>query len=117
LEEVPSSTKATTKKGRKLHFSSPSPTTSINIKKPFTISSTLKEVDEEEILPKVSVPRKEKEKGKGIKNSVVVMDRASMQHKFKDKVIEKPIEVINISTPPSNPVFKKLIRHLREARK
>ena len=28
LEEVPSSTKATTKKGRKLHFSSPYPTTS-----------------------------------------------------------------------------------------
>jgi hypothetical protein len=28
LEEVPSSTKATTKKGRKFHFSSPSPTTS-----------------------------------------------------------------------------------------
>jgi hypothetical protein len=76
LEEVPSSTKATTKKGRKLHFSSPYPTSSIKIKKPFTRSSTLKEVAEEKILPKVSVPRKEKEKGKGIKKPIVVMDRA-----------------------------------------
>jgi hypothetical protein len=46
LEEFPSSTKATAKKGRKLHFSSPTPTTSIKVRKPFTRSSSLKEVVE-----------------------------------------------------------------------
>jgi hypothetical protein len=36
FEEVPSSTKITTKKGRKLHFSSPSLTNSTKLSKPFT---------------------------------------------------------------------------------
>jgi hypothetical protein len=46
LEEVPSSTNATTNKGIKLHFSSPSPIASIKMKNPFTRSSSLKEVVE-----------------------------------------------------------------------
>jgi hypothetical protein len=75
-EEVCSSTKATTKRGRKLHFSSPAPTAKIKIKKPFTRSSALKEVVEEEILPKVSLPRKHKDKGKGIEKPIGVIDRA-----------------------------------------
>jgi hypothetical protein len=37
--------------------------------------------------------------------------------KGKDKAIEKPDEVINISTPPDNPTFKTLIRQLKDARK
>ena len=53
LEEVPSSTKATTKRGSKMHFSSPSPIAKIKIRKLFTRSSTLKEVVEAEFLPKV----------------------------------------------------------------
>jgi hypothetical protein len=31
--------------------------------------------------------------------------------------MKKPIEVININTPPNNHTFKRLIRQLREARK
>jgi hypothetical protein len=31
--------------------------------------------------------------------------------------MKKPVEVININTPPSNHTFKRLIRQLREARK
>jgi hypothetical protein len=117
LEEVPSSTKTTAKRGRKLHFPSPAPVAKIRIRKPFTRSSSLKEVVEVEVLPKASVPRKEKDKGKGIENPIEVIDRASVQYKYKGKSIEKPIEVININTPPSNPTFKRLIRQLREARK
>jgi hypothetical protein len=70
LEEVPSSTKATNKKGRKFHFSSPTPAASIKVKKPFTRSSTLKEAVEEQVLPKVSIPNKKKQKGKGIDNPI-----------------------------------------------
>jgi hypothetical protein len=66
LEEVPSSTKATKNKGRKLHFSSPTPPTSIKVNNPFTRSSSLKEAVEAQVLPKVSIPKKKKEKGKGI---------------------------------------------------
>jgi hypothetical protein len=96
LEEVPSSTKDTTKRGMNLHFSSPAPVAKIKIRKPFTRSSALKEVVEGEFLPKVSVPRKDTDKGKGVEN---------------------PVEVININTPPSNDTFKILIRQFREARK
>jgi hypothetical protein len=46
LEELPSSTKMTTKRGRKLHFPSPSPTSKIIIINPFNRSSTHKEVVE-----------------------------------------------------------------------
>jgi hypothetical protein len=78
LEEVPSSTKATAKRGRKFHFSSPAPTAKIKIRNPFTRSSALKEVVEVEVLPKVSIPRKEKDKGEGIENPIGMIDRAPM---------------------------------------
>jgi hypothetical protein len=60
LEEVPSTTKTTTKKGKKLHFSSSPPTTSTKVRKPFTRSSTPKEVFEEQSLPKASILQKKK---------------------------------------------------------
>jgi hypothetical protein len=74
-------------------------------------------VFEVEVLPKVLVPRKEKDKGKGIEKPIGVIERAHVQQKDKDKSIEKPVEVININTPPSNHTFKSLIRQLREPRK
>jgi hypothetical protein len=117
LEEVPSSTKATTKKGRKLHFSSPSPAASTKVRKPFTRSSTLKEVVEAQVLPKVSILKKKKDKGKGIEKPIEVIDRAPVQQKDEGEAMKKPVEVININTPPSNHTFKRLIRQLREARK
>jgi len=48
-----------------------------------------------------------------------VMTKASDQKKdkFKGEATEKPVEVININTPPDNPTFKRLIRQLRDARK
>jgi hypothetical protein len=117
LEEVPSSTKTTAKRGRKLHFPSPAPVAKTRVRRPFTRSSSHKEVVEAEVLPKVLVPRKEKDKGKVIEKPIEVIDRASIQQKDKGKSTEKPIEVININTPPSNPTFKRLIRQLRDARK
>jgi hypothetical protein len=86
------------------------PAAKIKIRKPFSRSSSLKEVVEEEVLPKVSVPMKEKGKGKGIEKPIGVIDRAPLQQKDKGKSIEKPVEVININTPPSNHTFKRLIR-------
>jgi hypothetical protein len=46
-----------------------------------------------------------------------VIDRAPVQQKDEGEAMKKPIEVININTPPSNHTFKRLIRQLREARK
>jgi hypothetical protein len=106
LEEVPSSTKTTTKRGRKLHFPSPAPATKTRVRRPFTRSSTHKEVVEAEVLPKASVPRKEKDKGKFIEKPIEVIDRASVQQKDKGKSTEKPIEVININTPLIIPLSK-----------
>jgi hypothetical protein len=117
LEEVPSSTKATTKKGRKFHFSSPSPTASIKIKNPFTRSSALKEVVEAQVLPNVSILKKKKDKGKGIERPIDVIDRTPVKQKYEGEAMKKHVEVINISTPPSNQTFKILIRKLGEARK
>jgi hypothetical protein len=47
------------------------------------------------------------------------MTKTSVQKKDKGKgeATEKPIEVININSPPDNPTFKRLIRQLRDARK
>lgn len=47
------------------------------------------------------------------------MTKASVQKKDKGKgeTTEKPVEVINITTSPDNPTFKRLIRQLRDARK
>jgi hypothetical protein len=55
LEEAPSSTKPTTKKGKKLHFSSFPSTASIKVRNPFTRASSSKEVVKEQSLPKVSI--------------------------------------------------------------
>jgi hypothetical protein len=46
LEEVPSSSKTIAKKGRKLHFPSPTTTTETRVRRHFTTSSTHKENDE-----------------------------------------------------------------------
>jgi hypothetical protein len=117
LEEVPFSTKATTKKGNKLHFSSSPSTASTKVKKPFTRSLALKEVFEEQVLPKVSIMKKKRDKGKGIEKPVEVVDRTPIQHKYEGEIMKKPIEVININTPPRNHAFKILIRQLKEDRK
>jgi hypothetical protein len=47
------------------------------------------------------------------------MTKAPVQKKDKGKgeTIEKHVEFINITTPPDNPTFKRLIRQLRDARK
>jgi hypothetical protein len=100
-----------------LYFPSPAPAAKIRVRKPFTRASSHKEFVEEKVLPMVSDPRKEKDKGKVIEKPIEVIDRASIQHKYRFKSTEKPIEVINIITPPSNPTFKRLIRQLRDARK
>jgi hypothetical protein len=69
LEEVPSSTKTTAKKGRKLHFPSPAPAAKTRVRRPFTRSSTHKEVVEAEVIPKASVPKKVKGKGEAIEEA------------------------------------------------
>jgi hypothetical protein len=99
LEEVPSA-KTTAKKGRKLHFPSPTAAVETRARRPFTRSSTHKEDEAEE-------------------ESHNQMTKALVQKKDKGKgeTIEKPVEVINITTPPDNPTFKRLIRQLRDARK
>jgi hypothetical protein len=66
LEEAPSSTRPTAKKGKKLHFSSSPSTASIKVRKPFTRASASKEVVEEQSLPKVSIQQKKENKGQGI---------------------------------------------------
>jgi hypothetical protein len=81
LEEVPSYTKATTNKGRKLHFSSPSLATSTKLRNPFTRSSALKEVVESQFLPQVSILKKKKYNGKDIVNPMEVIYRAPVQQK------------------------------------
>jgi hypothetical protein len=100
-----------------LHFSSSPSTTSTKVRKPFTRSSTLKEVVEAQVLPKVSILKKKRDKGKGIEKPIEVVDRAPVQQKDEGEAMKKPVEIININTPPSNHTFKRLIRQLREARK
>jgi hypothetical protein len=97
LEEVPSSTKVTAKKGRKLHFSSPTPTTSTKGMESFTRSSTLKEDVEAKVLPKVSIEKKKKDKGKGIERPIEVIDIASVQQIDKGESMDKFVEIININ--------------------
>jgi hypothetical protein len=110
LEEVPSSTKATTRKGRKLHFSSPSPTISTKVRKPFNRSSSLKEVDEAQALPKVSILKKKKDEGNDIEKPIEVIYRSLVQQKYEAQAMKNPVEIININKPPSNHTFKRLIR-------
>jgi hypothetical protein len=117
LEEVPSSTKATTKKGRKLHLFSSPLVASTKVRKPFTRSSPLKGVVEVQVLPKVSILKRKRDKGKEIEKPIEMLDKATEQQKDEGEAMKKPVEIINISTPPSNHTFKRLIRRLREARK
>jgi hypothetical protein len=42
--------------------------------------------------------------------------RAPIQRKGKNVPIKKPIEIVDINTPPENPTFKRLNRQLKEAR-
>jgi hypothetical protein len=92
--ETPS-TRATGSKGRRLLFPSPSVAVEAKVRRPFTRSSTKKESIEKEDI--VEAPIKRKGKGKVV-------------------VVEKHIEVIDITTPPKNPTFKRLNRQLKEAR-
>jgi hypothetical protein len=101
LEEVPSSTKAASKKGKKLLFPSSPPAVEIKGKRPFTRSSIPKEVFKEQSLPEALFKRrrvkalkillKEKQeapvqKGKGTKRPLERKDETS------EKGIEKPVE-------------------------
>jgi hypothetical protein len=67
LEEVPSSTKATSKRGKKLIFPSSPPAVEIKGKRPFTRSSIPKEVFKEKSLLETPIQKK---KGKGIEKPV-----------------------------------------------
>jgi hypothetical protein len=49
-----------------LHFSSSPSTASTKVRRPFTRSSSLKEAVETKFLPKASIPKKKRDKGKGI---------------------------------------------------
>jgi len=95
LEEVPSA-KTTTKKGRKLHFPSPTVVVHTRARRPFTRSSAHKEDDEEESITKAHVQKKYKGKGENV---------------------EKPMEIIDITTPHDKSTFNRIIRQLRYARK
>jgi hypothetical protein len=95
LEEIPSA-KTTGKKGRKLLFPSPTAAVETKARRPFTRSSSKKETVEQEVITEAPVKRKDK---------------------GKIETVEKHIEVIDITTPPENPTFKRLIRQLRDARK
>lgn len=94
LEKIPSAT--TGKKGRKLLFPSPTAAVETRARRPFTRSSAKKETVEQEVISEAPVKRKDK---------------------GKIGVVEKHIEVIDITTPSENPTFKRLIRQLRDARK
>jgi hypothetical protein len=112
LEEVPSSTKVTSKKGKKLLFPSPSPTTEIKGKRPFTRSSIPKGDLKGQQLQETPI---NKIKGKGtkiplereyeipVKNCKKPMknkEKAAMQEKMhKGKGFEK-----NDETCKENPI-------------
>jgi hypothetical protein len=81
LEEVPSA-KTTAKKGRKLHFPSPTATVETRARRPFTRSSDHKETVEQEVITKALVKKKDKGKGENV---------------------EKPVEIIDITTPLITP--------------
>jgi hypothetical protein len=90
LEEVPSSTKSTSKKGKKLHFPSSPPTANTKGRIPFTRSSIPREVVEEQSLPEIPVQKK---KGKGIGKPVERKEETPVQKKKdKSKATKKPDE-------------------------
>jgi hypothetical protein len=88
LEEVPSSTKATSKKGKKLLFPSSPPAVEIKGKRPFTRSSIPKEAFKEQSLPETPIQKK---KGKSIENPVEEKQEAPVQ-KGKGKGTKIPLE-------------------------
>jgi hypothetical protein len=134
LEEVPSSTKATSKKGKKLLFPSSPPAVKIKGKRPFTRSSISREVVEEQSIPEIPVQRK---KSKGIENPEERKEETPVQRKkgkrkatkkpdevdkalpmqVEEETEKKPIETVHVTAPPDSQTFKRLIRQLRDARK
>jgi hypothetical protein len=74
-------------RGRNLLFSSPPAADKVKARIPITRESTKKEI----IVEKVSV-------------------RAPIQRKGKSVPIKEPIEIVDITTPPENPTFKRLNR-------
>jgi hypothetical protein len=92
--EVPS-TKATCLRGRKLVFPSPSVADKVKARRPLTRAATKKEI-----------PMKDDAVG------------VSSQRKGKSIVVEKPVEIIDITTPKKerNHTFKRLKRQLKETR-
>jgi hypothetical protein len=79
LEEVPSLTKTTAKKERKMNFPSHAPTAKRKFRRSFTRSSAHKEVVEVEVIPKASVAKKVKGKGEAIEKPIEVISKASVQ--------------------------------------
>jgi hypothetical protein len=88
LEEVPSSTKSTSKKGKKLLFPSSPPALKIKGKRPFTRSSIPKEAFKEQSLPETPIQKK---KGKSTENPVEEKQEAVVQ-KGKGKGTKIPLE-------------------------
>jgi hypothetical protein len=84
LEEVPSSTKVTSKRGKKLMFSFSPPTVEIKGKRPFTRSSIHKEDYREKSLPEIPI---QKNKGKGAKGHL------EKRYKTYEKGIENPVKI------------------------
>jgi hypothetical protein len=78
LEEVPSSTKAASKKGKKLLFPSSPPAVEIKGKRPFTRSSMPKEIFKEWPLPETPVQKK---KGKSVENPMEEKSETLTQRK------------------------------------
>jgi hypothetical protein len=88
LEEVPSSTKLTYKKGNNILFPSSPLVVKIKGKRPFTRSSIPKEVFKEKSLPETPM---HKEKGKGIENPMEEKSETPIQRK-KGKGTKRPLE-------------------------
>jgi hypothetical protein len=88
--------RAIRKKGRRLLFPSPATVVKIKASRPFTRSSSKKETVEKEFITEASIKRKDK---------------------GKIGTVEKRIDFIDITNPPKNHTFKRLIKQLREARK
>jgi hypothetical protein len=92
--ETPS-IRATGSKGRSLIFYSPSVADKAKVRIPYTRSSAKQE---------------------SIVKEDIVEDPIKRKGKVKIVPIEEHIEVIDITTPPENTTFKRLIRQLREAK-
>jgi hypothetical protein len=88
LEEVPSSTKSESNKGKNILFTSSPPTVEIKVKRPSRRSSIRKEVFKEQSLPK---PPIQKKKGKSIENIVEEKSETLIQRK-KGKGSSQPTE-------------------------